>query len=311
MDSIENDPVGPAGAIGSQVLHFSSARFVVILFGVGICISAVAQTPVVPRSAFYLGVGGSYNSTDFGTQEVTAIGTSQVFENGMLVSTGRAAGPGIVKMPIESNFAPSVQAGYFRQIADGPWLWGAKFSYNYLNATSSVDNIIVPQSGSFTQLATHTTVPFVGAAIAQSYQTQLDHQLALMPFIGHSLGKGFVYLGVGPTGSKTQTNIKSLVGFADLRGQITDISGPPQDFSGSGWVVGGAGTLGLTYFLNHSWFLDIAYTFSMTRNQTFNYSSTFTNTQSPFGTTAGTLVGSSSGRVITPQRVTLTMNVAF
>jgi hypothetical protein len=142
---------------------------------------------------------------------------------------------------------------------------------------SVVERIIVPQSGSFTQLATHTTVPFIGAAIAQSHQTELDHQLELMPFIGHLLGKGFVYLGVGPTGSKTQTNIKSLVGFADLHGQITDVSGAPQDFFGSGWVVGGAGTLGLTYFLNASWFLDIAYTFSM-KNQTFNYSSTFTNT---------------------------------
>jgi hypothetical protein len=160
-----------------------------MLFGLEICISAVAQTPVVPRSAFNVGVGGSYNSTDFGTQHVNAIGTSQVFESGMLVSTGRAAGPGIVKMPIESNFAPSVQAGYFRQIAKGPWLWRPKFSYNYLNTTSSVDNVVVPQFGSFTELATHTTVPFIGAAIARSYQTQLDHQLELMPSSGTSWGK--------------------------------------------------------------------------------------------------------------------------
>ncbi len=160
-----------------------------MLFGLGICISAVAQTPVVPRTAFYIGAGGNYNSTDFGTQDVNAIGTSQVFESRMLVSTGRAAGPGIVKMPIESNFAPSVQAGYFRQITNGPWLWGAKFSYTYLNSTSSVDNVVVPQSGSFTELATHTTVPFTGAAIARSYQTQLDHQLELMPSSGTSWGK--------------------------------------------------------------------------------------------------------------------------
>jgi len=173
-----------------------------MLFGLGICISAVAQTPVVPRTAFYIGAGGNYNSTDFGTQDVNAIGTSQVFESRMLVSTGRAAGTGILKMPIESNFAPSVQAGYFRQITNGPWLWGAKFSYTYLNSTSSVDNVVVPQSGSFTELATHTTVPFIGAAIARSYQTQLDHQLDLMPFTGHFLGKGFVYLGVGPRARK-------------------------------------------------------------------------------------------------------------
>jgi hypothetical protein len=67
-----------------------------------------------------------------------------------------------------------------------------------------------------------------------------------MPLIGHSFVKGFVYLGVGPTGSTTQTNIKSLIGFADLHGRPTDVSGAPQDFSGSGWVVEGAGTVGVT-----------------------------------------------------------------
>jgi opacity protein-like surface antigen len=77
-----------------------------------------------------------------------------------------------------------------------------------------------------------------------------------------------VYLGFGPTGSKTQTNIKSLIGFADLHGLITDVSGAPQDFLGSGWVVGGAGTVGVSYFLDQSWFLDLAYTYSRTKRQT-------------------------------------------
>jgi opacity protein-like surface antigen len=92
-----------------------------------------------------------------------------------------------------------------------------------------------------------------------------------MPFIGYSFEKGFVYLGGGPTGSNTQTNIRSLVGFADINGVPTDISGAPQDFTGSGWVAGGAGTVGGTYFLSHSWFIDIAYTYARTTDQTFNY----------------------------------------
>ncbi|MGB8125137.1 MAG: hypothetical protein WCF50_15710, partial [Pseudolabrys sp.] len=42
-----------------------------------------------------------------------------------------------------------------------------------------------------------------------------------------------------------------------------------------------------------------------------NFTKVLANTQSPFDTTAATLVGSSSGSVITPQRVTLIINVAF
>jgi hypothetical protein len=77
-----------------------------MLFGFGFCISALAQTPVAqapvaPRSGFYVGLGGSYNSMDFGTQDVFAKGTSQTFQNGMLTSTGVAAGPGTVDMPTE------------------------------------------------------------------------------------------------------------------------------------------------------------------------------------------------------------------
>ena len=75
-------------------------------------------------------------------------------------------------------------------------------------------------------------------------------------------------------------------------------------------MVGGAGTVGGTYFLTQAWFLDLAYTYARTTTQTFNYFSTYTNTHNPFGPTAGTLVGSSSGKVIT-QGITLTINMAF
>jgi hypothetical protein len=62
----------------------------------------------VPESAFFLGLGGSYNSTDFGTRDVYAVGTSSVFLNGALFSTGSAAGPGTVQMGSETKFAPTV-----------------------------------------------------------------------------------------------------------------------------------------------------------------------------------------------------------
>ncbi len=54
----------------------------------------------------------------------------------------------------------------------------------------------------------------------------------------------------------------------------------------------------------------ISHTYARTEDQTFNYFSSFTNTQNPFGTTSGTLTGSSTGKVST-QGVTVTINMAF
>ena len=85
---------------------------IAILIGLGICVSELAQTSGVPRNAFYIGLGGSYTSVNFGAQNVYAIGTSNVFQNGVLVATGYAAGPGTVNMPSEWTFAPSMQGGY-------------------------------------------------------------------------------------------------------------------------------------------------------------------------------------------------------
>ena len=41
-------------------------------------VKAPPATSNVPQSAFYLGLGGSFNSADFGTQNVFAVGTSNV-----------------------------------------------------------------------------------------------------------------------------------------------------------------------------------------------------------------------------------------
>jgi hypothetical protein len=155
-----------------------------MLFGLVFCISALAQDRVVPRTGFSIGLGGSYNSSNFGTQEIVAIGTSQVYENGVVVSTGTAAGPGSVDMPSELQFGPTVQAGYFRHFGKETWLWGAKLSYSYLDTPSTVQNVTIPQFGSFTNVVTNKTTPFIGSAFARSYQTRLKYQLELMPFIG-------------------------------------------------------------------------------------------------------------------------------
>ena len=268
-------------------------------------------TSTVPESAFFVGLGGSYNSTDFGTQDVYAVGTSSVFQNGALFSTGSAAGPGTVQMGSETKFAPTVQGGYFRKFSGSDWLWGFKFAYSNLAASSTVGNVLLPQAGSNTTVAGGVTTPFTGTAVARTYETTIDHQITFIPFIGHSFDKSFVYLGAGPTLSHTRTNVNGLVGFANVIGIPSDISGAPVDFTGSGWVYGGAATVGATYFLSRSWFLDFSYSYAMTARQTFNYSSPFINPNGAKNTTiVGTLVGNSAGRVIT-QGVSASINMAF
>lgn len=265
---------------------------------------------LVPRSGFFAGVGGGYASVKFGTQEAYAIGTSQVIQNGVVVATGEAEGPGFVAMPNESTLAPSVQGGYFRHFEGTDWLWGVKLGYAYLDTTASRSDVVMPQAGSFTLAATGAQVPFTGNAVARAYRTTIQHQVALVPILGRSFERGFVYAGAGATWSRNRTEIDDLVGFADIQGHHTDVSGAPQDFSGAGWVVGATGVVGATYFLDASWFVDVAYSYQRSSTQTFNYSGTFTNADNPFGTTSGTLVGWSSGRVTT-QSLMVTINKAF
>jgi hypothetical protein len=289
---------------------------VVLAAGASLPVAALAQdraaAPAVPNHAFYIGLGGSANITNFGTQDVYAVGTSDVFRDGAKISSGSAAGPGSVGMGNDTTIAPVVQLGYFQRFTDSAWLWGANLNYSYLNASASVRNARIPQAGSYTPTGSATPIPFTGNAIVQSYQTEVTHQVALMPFIGRAFDAGgFVYLGAGPTLSRMSTKLNGLVGFADTNGTRSDISGAPQDFGTEGWVLGGAAMVGVTLFFDASWFVDVRYMVSVTEDQTGNYASTFSNPNGTDGTLInGTLVGSSSGRAVT-QGITFTINRAF
>ncbi|HEY6734967.1 MAG TPA: hypothetical protein VI256_14460, partial [Roseiarcus sp.] len=78
---------------------------------------------------------------------------------------------------------PSFQGGYFQRFGASDWLWGAKLSYNYLGATSTNNNSIIPQFGSFTTIANPTPVPFSGPAYVRAAQTSLLQEIDLIPFL--------------------------------------------------------------------------------------------------------------------------------
>lgn len=202
-------------------------------------------------------------------------------------------------------YSPSIQAGYFEKVKDSNYLWGAKFSYSYLGGSTATNDFIrIPQYGAYAN-----GTPFTGNAIASSYQKTIKHQLSLVPYVGQAFEKSTLYFGAGPTLSQVNTKINNLVGFADLNGDRTDISGVAQNFTDTQWVLGATAMLGGTYYLNTSLFLDLNYSYSMTKNKTSSYYSTFHNVSSP-NTYAGELIGSSTGTA-TVQSVGISMNKLF
>ncbi len=267
---------------------------------------AFAQS-IVPTQGFYLGLGGSVNSTSYNDQSMTATGVSDTYRTstGQFLSSGTATGPAVSpELDTKTSIAPSLQAGYFHKLSSN-WLVGGKLSYSYLDNKSTSSRFLVPQYGSF------GTTSFTGNAVVQSFQVNVRQQVALMPYVGYTFDRSYVYLGAGPTLSQVQTKINGVIGFADINGNRTDISGTAQNFSNSEWVWGAGATIGATYFLDSSWFIDVNYTIGATQNKTANYNSSFTNVNANTGLTyTGQLIGTSSGTTTT-QSFGITINKAF
>ncbi len=272
---------------------------------------AAAQTAGnLPDRGFYGGLGGSYNSVSYGTQNLYASGTSKVFQNGVAVSSGAASDPASAFPGSQSGFAPAVQLGYFQHFEGTPWLWGAKFTYGYTGQTSTLNHVLNPQSGSFADQDTHESTPFTGNVVLGSDQTSVNDQLALIPYFGHEFPNGFAYFGAGPTLSNIRTKLSNVIGFADLNGDPTNITGAPVSFSNSSWVFGGALTVGATYFLTPKLFLDADYTANITADAKSNFSGPFVNQDSSGYTSVGNLVVSPNGNAVT-QGLTVTIDMAF
>lgn len=267
-----------------------------------------------PRSAFFGGIGLGIQGVDFGHQSLYAIGTSRNYADGALISAGTAWGPGSTDPATPVTAAPEIRLGYFRHFGSSAWLWGFRVSYADLLAEQTVNDVGIPQGGVIAYAATQSYEPFTGTAVVQTYRVKANSRFAAQPFIGHdlgALGPGFVYLGLGGTMTHATTELNGLVGYADINGQTVNVSGAPQNFQSSGWVLGGSATLGGTYFLTQNWFLDIAYSFTETAAQVGRYMSSFVNTTTNPGiTTDGNLYGQSSERIIT-HGITITINRTF
>src|SRR5258707_8995051 len=75
----------------------------------------ISSGSMVPNSAFFLGLGASANWVHFTDQHVYAIGTSNVYVDGILSASGSAQGPTNIGMNGRFAFTPSFQGGYFQR----------------------------------------------------------------------------------------------------------------------------------------------------------------------------------------------------
>src|SRR5262245_4424059 len=247
------------------------------------CGSDSACDSIVPRSLFFAGAGAGLGIVASGEQSVTNTGISNIFQGEVLTSTGTATGPPVTPaLGTNSDFVPLVQLGYFEHFSDSDWLWGVKYSYSYLGLGQnlSTDNLVIPQFGT----TSGANVPaFPGFSVTRSYDVFIDNQMALVPFVGRSFKNSFVYAGAGPSLSRVGASLHDVVGFANLTGgpppldTLVDLSGRPQSDAQTQWSFGVAASVGVTYFITRSVFLDLSYSFSHPFPRTFHVEGPFRN----------------------------------
>lgn len=263
-----------------------------------------------PRKGFYLGIGESYNSVKI-DRHFRGRTNSEVFIGPTLFAFGEAGGVIRPYHKTHCTYSPEVQIGYFNHFAcNDCWLYGAKFYYKYLDVDFVDDNINFPDTILTSPPSSVPPPTFSGNLHVASVQTQVNHELALLAFIGHSFCNGHIYLGAGPVVFGTKTKIYNSIGFANINGLISTIVGETASFSNEKWVWGGAAQLGLVYYITPCWFLDVNYKYAATGRYKVRKSSFFESLASGFIRDTGTLSVHSSQR-ITAQSLSISLNKIF
>lgn len=275
-------------------------------------ISAAAQsTSTPPRAAWFGGLGGAYSSVDLDQSLLGVSDPTSVYMNGSLVAEGAAGGPAVPYSLTDGKLSPQGQIGYFAHFGGGSLMWGIKLSYQYDGSDMQWRGLL-PQAGAFTPVG-GSSDSFTGNVLIGSAKTHVPHQLTLFPFLGQSFGQGFFYGGGGPMLLNVETSIRNAIGFADINGRHSDITGAPLNFSSNDWVWGGGFQAGVAYFLDDVWFVDLNYTWLRANGPSNSYSAQFSSSYVDSGATIATEGGAvleASDR-LTIQSVAVSINRAF
>lgn len=267
---------------------------------------ASAAPSMVPTSAFFVGAGASANSVTYPNQDVYALGLADITKAGAPFAKGYAAGNAYPYMSTDTTISPVLQLGYFQHIGATPWMWGAKFTYNYLGSSAVQNNFLIPQNGHY---AGTVSGVLAGNVAARSYQMNVKNQMSLIPFLGYSFDRSYVYAGAGLTLSQISSSLNGLVGFADIMGSHFDLTGAPQSFSATNWVYGGTVEAGVTYFLAPGWFLDVNYSYTANTTKTNSFAAPFSTVHDGL-TYSGWALGTYSGTADV-QSLQFTINRTF
>lgn len=284
------------------------ACFVPYLLSVSVTAFAQMESlqDFIPQSGFYIGLGGCYNSAKL-DQYPSASGISNVYLSNTLIASGEAGGPAVPFHQTNTSFAPFAQIGYSTPFCCNELIGGLKLFYQYLGSTVTNANLNAQPVDSFTNTAAApASTSFIGNAVVQSAQTTVHHQWALVGFVGRRLMKGQVYLGLGPSLMRAHLNMLRAIGYVDVNGTHTDVTGLSTNFYNEKSLLGVISQIGMSHSLSPTLFLDINYSFSISGKYSFNDAAPFSSSTGAF-TDTGTLYVNASQR-ITSQGVMASIN---
>lgn len=259
----------------------------------------------------FLGLGANYDWVNI-NQKSWGKGIAGIQTSTGISSNGNAQGTGAPFNKTNTTVMPSLQAGYLKHYSGTDYLYGLKFSYQYLGTTATNPNLYIPQVGLMTS-NTGVTSPLFGWVNADSVQVNTNHEFTLLGFIGQSFGNKYVYLGAGPALFNLQSSNYYSIGYAQFNGVTVNVTGLISYSSPPIWAWGGAAQLGMAYFISPTWFIDASYTYATSGSNTVDHQQAFLNTSSILGvqyTASGTIYTTDTLRVNT-QALSLSINKIF
>lgn len=261
---------------------------------------------------FFLGLGGNYNALNM-NQNAEGLGLSNITVNSVLTSRGAARGKAAPFKSTSLNLSPEIQAGYLKSF-NSDMFYGLKFTYQYLGLTTTIRDLYLPQTGLSTNVSTSNVNPMFGYAIADSVEITVDHDMNLFAMIGKMFGNKHFYLGAGPSLISIKSTNYNSIGYANIDGETLNVTGLVSYNTPTIWALGGAAQIGMSYFIDSSWFIDASYTYSIAGTRTSRYEQSFTNTSlagSDTLDTSGILATKDTFKSTNLQSINLSINKIF
>lgn len=214
-------------------------------------LSTLSLPSNLSKSGLFIKFSGN-NSVKF-DQYLNSNNLSNAFNNTNLISFGSLGSSANPYHSLQSTFAPDTQMGYFKHFKDSDKLWGVKFLYNYLGIAA--DREADPRSAKYASSSADTSA----GNLVKPSQTNVNHELALLAFIGQSFMNSHLYLGAGPSLLGIHSSLSDGTSYKQRQDFIRGIDNLPN----SKWLWGGAAQMGVTYYFNPTWFFDLSYTYAI------------------------------------------------